>query len=429
MVLSASPPLFPKAVTDCLAQIASELCQDAQLLRIKKLLFYVCTENWETDAQHLERLSLEVLLLHLLECSPSFEAFQQKVNQAAATLNKSAEYLIVANTVIGRFAAVYAELHQEELATTSPESYSWVVQQLQTLAPSSTAQRRIKKLMLLTCRGTWETAASQLEALSLSELVPELHQLAPTAKSLSTTLNQAAQALSKPEDYAQVASTISLAFQTLYSGGVTDPVTELRPASAPAAAALTSLPHLTAEQPTRTMLRVVPTVRPASSSPPALKVLAQRQQSIDLFDLRLKIMQDGNPYRIKILLFSLLHEPFQSDDHEAQLRTHELDDLLRILFLSYRHYAELDGKLRQVAVALGKDEYMQAAEALLRALLPYYVVPESAELMAEPSAEPIGEPIAEPHLQSALTEITYMKADREADSPEITLPESALAEY
>ncbi|MBW4468005.1 MAG: hypothetical protein KME07_21480 [Pegethrix bostrychoides GSE-TBD4-15B] len=452
MVLSASP-LLPAAITSRLSQIASELCQDANLLRIKKLLFYVCTENWETDQQRLERLSLSVLLQHLLESSPSFEAFQQKINQAAASLNKSAEYRIVAHAVISRFSVVYAELHQEQVAATGQEVYWTVMHQLQTLMPAAEDQRRVKKLMLLTCRGSWETEASRLEELSLSALVRELHQVAPTAASLSATLTQVAQALNKPAVYSQLADRISLAFQPLYdsaiTASVTASVTELRCASAEAAvlpfappepavrgtnltatnptaadlsaAAIPSQLN-TAEQPTRTMLRVVqparsasPAARPAQSATRRVKKPADLRA--DLFDLRLEIMQDSNPYRIKILLFSLLHEPFQPDaDHEALLRTHELDELLHGLFLSYRQYAELDGKLRQTAIALAKEEYLQPAEALLRAVLPYYMAAPAVDL---PADLPVDLQIAEPQAQTALTEVTGMRAN----SPEITLPD------
>ncbi len=461
MVLSASP-LLPAAITSRLSQIASELCQDANLLRIKKLLFYVCTENWETDQQRLERLSLSVLLQHLLESSPSFEAFQQKINQAAASLNKSAEYRIVAHAVISRFSAVYAELHQEQVAATGQEVYWTVMHQLQTLMPAAEDQRRVKKLMLLTCRGSWETEASRLEELSLSALVRELHQVAPTAESLSATLTQVAQALNKPAVYSHLADRISLAFQPLYdsaiTASVTASVTELRCASAEAAvlpfappepavrgtnltatnptAADLSAADLsaaaipsqlnTAEQPTRTMLRVVqparsasPVARPAQSATRRAKKPADLRA--DLFDLRLEIMQDSNPYRIKILLFSLLHEPFQPDaDHEALLRPHELDELLHGLFLSYRQYAELDGKLRQTAIALAKEEYLQPAEALLRAVLPYYMAAPAVDLPADlPIDLPVDLQIAGPQAQTALTEVTGMRAN----SPEITLPD------
>lgn len=433
MALSVLPSPHPDAVAFWLDQIAAELGQDSNLPRIKKLLFYVCTKTWETNAQRLERLSLSGLLQQLLTSSPTLEALQQNINQAAATLNKSAEYIILANALVSRFSGLYAELYQG--SPTRQAAYWLVVQQFQALAPA--AQLRVKKLLLLTCRGTWENAADRLEALSLPELVRELHQIAPTAESLKTTLNQVAQALSKPDAYSQVAETITLACQRLYSEASLEAVTEPRPVQLVVPPAeitqpenteaestqaepglpvsdLASLPNLTAEQPTRTMLRVVrPAVKAARPlTQPQLR-LVQAQKTVDLFDLRLEVMQGSSPYRVKILLFSLLHEPFQSNaEHEAMLRTHELDDLLRILFLSYRQYAELADKLRQMAIALAKDEYMPVAEALLRAIQSGYTVE------CEPPAAMPGMSAAS-QSEANWTEITNMKATTQ----EMTLPD------
>jgi len=91
------------------------------------------------------------------------------------------------------------------------------------------------------------------------------------------------------------------------------------------------------------------------------------------------------------------------------LKTHELDDLLRILFLSYRQYAELASNLRRTAICLAKDDYMQAAEVLLRAVQPFYVT----DYM---TAEPIAESLPQVAL---IDDITSMKPDNH----EITLPD------
>ncbi len=419
MVLSASPPDQFRVITSLLDQIAVDLSQDYNLLRIKKLLFCVCTGTWETDRQQLERLSLRGLLQHLLEIAPTFEALQQQINQVVATLNKSAEYTLVANNVIGRLLPVYAELQQRQ--TTSQSLYCTVVQQLEQ-APEC---RRIKKLLLLTCRSRWESNACKLETLHLLELVQERHQIAPSPESLRATLQQVAKALSKPEEYARVANLIIIAFQPLYQADELqtsldlpddEPDTELRQSTAETTEftqTQTSLnPKLAALPNPRTnaggsagslsgrALKVVsspaPTPamqsgsaklsgqkgQPSRSKPkPALKVLtvAQPYTPENLFDLRLNLMQDTNPLKAKIVLFSLLHEPFQEDaEHEAMLRTHELDELLRILFLSYRHYADLESNLRQAVKQLASQDYAQATEAILKIVQPFYVLPAVA---------------------------------------------------
>jgi hypothetical protein len=424
MVLSASPPDQFRVIALLLDQSAADLSQDYNLLRIKKLLFCVCTGTWETDRQQLERLSLRGLLQHLLEIAPSVEALQQQINQVVATLNKSAEYTLVANSVISRLLPIYAELQQRQ--TASQSLYCTVAQQLEQ-APEL---RRIKKLLLLTCRSTWESNAVKLEQLCLLEMVQELHQIAPSPESLRVTLHQVAKALSKPEEYARIATLISTAFQTLYQASESEtsldlpddePDTEVRESAAETTEftqtqashppKLTALTHRTnvGQVTGRAALKVVssptPTLSMQSGSTevvgqpahlnqkakpkPALKVLtvAQPYTTEDLFDLRLNLMQDTNPLKAKIVLFSLLHEPFQEDaEHETMLRTHELDELLRILFLSYRQYADLASNLRQAVKLLANEDYSQAGEAILKIVQPFYALPAMAGNPAPPAA-------------------------------------------
>lgn len=456
MVLSAVPLNQSKAVASLLDQMTDELAQDQNLSRIKKLLLYVCTGTWETDPRRLERASLKILIQHLFEISLTFEALQRQLNQAVASLNKAAEYRIVANAILSRFSAVYA-LHravsQKAIVTQAftPAFYEPIYWEIAQQLQQSPAQARIKKLLVLTCRSTWENNALKLEQISLTDLVCELHQIASSPDSLGITLHQVAKALSKPEEYAQVADMIQAAFQILYQaevysevylpaavsdsasetiGPASDP-TELRvkgielasfealtskalPNQQPAIPTVPVLPQLAQIPLQAVQIQAMHQVVQSPSAPvanlapakPALKIVRkQPRRMADLFDLRLEIMHDTNPLKAKILLFSLLHTLFQDDaDHEALLKTHELDDLFRILFLSFRSYAELEDRLRQTAKRLNDTEYLQSAEAILRAVRPFYAVnsaPTSSDLPVQ------------------LADITDFKAD----THEITQPD------
>lgn len=440
MVLSVSSPVQSKVVSSLLDQIAAELSQDQNLIRIKKLLLYICTGTWENDHHRLARAPLNALLQHLFEIAPTFAQLQHQLNQVVASLNKSAEYTIVANVVISRFNAVYANLEQDQ-PTANQTFYEAVAERLQQ-EPDLT---RIKKLLLLTCRSTWESNSKKLAQLNMLDLVQELHQIAPTVESLRASLTQVARALSKPDEYTKIAATISDAFQGFQIEEKTEwiPVPEVvhtnvavtsdeTPDQTPQTPNQTaSLPH-NGDRPTELksalpgfISQFAPQSAPQSApltttksidqgseaDVPKVLVLIQPKKPMELFDLRLEMMQDTNPLRAKILLFSLLHEPFQgSAEHDAFLRTHELDDLLRVFFLSYRLYSEAENQLRKVAKLLAASDYFQVAEAIVRAIQPFYTEVESvSDLVAVvPTATP-----------AAFTEITSMKAD----TNEITLPD------
>lgn len=428
MVLSASPLDSSKTVSLLLDEIASDLSQEHYQLRIKKLLLYVCTGTWENDRPQLERTSLQPLLQNLFESCLTLEQLQQQLNQVVATLNKSAEYTIVANTIISRFHAVYAELQQGQTTIANPSSYQALAQRLEQQPECI----RIKKLLLLTCRSTWDNNAHRLARLKTVDLVQELHQIAPTLEGLQTTLNQVARALSKPEEYTIIAETITTLFQTLYQETHHGTAQAEPPDSPPVVRSPSQrvqsqiqprfCPPVetdATEQATGMLLQAnnrnahlaipQPAV-PQAPAKPTAKVLSivQADKTQDLFNLRLEIMQDANPLKAKILLFSLLHEPFQwQAEQDGLLRTHDLDELLRILFLSYRLYSEVASKLRAMAKQLASEEYAQTAEAVLRAIESFYVEEQL------PSIRPV------PTMQTILSETTAMKANPK----EITIPD------
>lgn len=419
MVFSVSPLDQSTTVSSLLDQTANELAQDQNLTRIKKLLVYVCTGTWENNAQQLESVSLRMLLQQLFDLSTGFEQLQHRINEGVATLNKSAEYTIVANAVISRFSAVYIELHHGQATTASQAFYQAIAERLE----RDPRRNRIKKLLLLTCRGKWESSISKLDYIQFADLVRELHQIAPTIDSLWKTLHQVAQALSKPAEYAEVAEKITHLFESLYQDSITDELTELSELTQ-----VTEVTHLKAAtteeictiagaqadhpitQVNQPQLFVpLPISPPEPAAEQVLRVLTIVQPSkvADLFNLRLEIMQDTNPLKAKILLFSLLHETFKWEaDHDALLRTHELDHLLRILFVTHRLYSDVDKKLRLAAKTLGHQEYLQVAEAILRAIQPCYVETPVRQMVV-------------PVSQASLTEITSMKAE----TCEITQPD------
>lgn len=104
-------------------------------------------------------------------------------------------------------------------------------------------------------------------------------------------------------------------------------------------------------------------------------------QSFDLFDLRQDVMQYTNPLRAKVLLFSLLYRPFQTQSVEEALllKSHRLDQLLEETLNRYPRYEQLAAHLKQTARHLDDPlEYDQVSYAILRSVKSYYSQRRSA---------------------------------------------------
>jgi hypothetical protein len=343
---SAEPTIIAAASLDSspLDLVLQTLAQDPNLLRIKKLLIYACDQTWETDSDHISQADLRQLIERLLAIAPTLSHLQSYLKQLVRSLNKSKEYALVANGLITHLNKLYPESQTAQC----PPAYPRFAQVAQELDQASD-RLRIKKLLIFACKNTWETNSQAIDQIPTLELVQTIYQLTPTLPSLTIILSSLVQSLSKPTEYQQVAEKILQICQVLYQNS--------------------SSPTPTPPAPAR---KASPAAQPVQAS---AKPARKGRDLSNLFDLRLELMRYTNPLRVKILLFSVLHEPLAAED-DLLLKGHELDDLLRMLLKSYKQAIELESQLYSMANKLPEPaEYIQVASVLLRTIQPFYVQP------------------------------------------------------
>ena len=372
-------------------KVLQALAQDSQSLRFKKLLIYSCTGTWESDTARLEAVQFSDLLHTLRSLAPTWQELQTCLTEAAHHLNRPAEYILVAHTLLGLLKPIY--LDAALIPTVDPQIYEAIAQQL-TIDPEPL---RLKKLLILACTHQWESDRKTIEQTPLLPLIQTLHSLTPTRTVLCVLLENVVKTLSKSTQYRLLADRLIQAFQPLYLDSETvaaeptvledtqaecfeeDATSSLNSRSAgtkfstiaEATAALSALLH---EQNKRSN---------GGSSAIAGKTLASSKgsdlQGSDLkpsnlrlserFSLRQSVVQASNPLRTKILLFSLLHEPFQLQQHEGILKDYDLDDLLKMTMQTYRQAAYLHTALGQIVRQLPNPQaYQPSIDALLQAI-------------------------------------------------------------
>ncbi len=89
---------------------------------------------------------------------------------------------------------------------------------------------RIKKLLIYSCRQTWETAPNQLSQYDLSCLVQELCQPHASLEHIKTRLYHLVKTLSKPAEYTLIANALIYHLEPLYlenSENLADPATQV----------------------------------------------------------------------------------------------------------------------------------------------------------------------------------------------------------
>jgi len=417
--------------------ISDDLEMSEDPVRAKKLVCLVCTGILENDAQRLDNFSFVELLQDLYQQYPTIESLKENLVKAVKTISvpKQRQYLIVAKNVFNIVSQLYKPLAteaevpssnsdlassshqvasqpisyqvsnlvinagsaqivapiensanspsileakspdanlyqdlpssasqlqftQDELSLLNPypnvdnnpdnDIYAWVAHSIDTDAQ----QMRLKKLLFYTYQDVWESDLRQLNSIDWVSLLQELVTFMPTFSQLRALIKEAVQRVSKPAEYTVIGNMLLAKLEPLYPDSAYPNLAEVAaPPIYPSNAAID--PIASYEQ---------------------SKVPFDPQIVNDLFDLRLELMRFTNSMRTKILLFSTLYYPFDPDrDNWQDLRTHELDGLLRQLFYAYPSFDKVEHTLWQVARSLNESSaYKQSVNYVLQVIKTLY---------------------------------------------------------
>lgn len=346
---------------------------DPNYSRIKKLMAYACSQVWNNRSS--EPNPLDALILQLLRQYPTAEDLQAQLYHLVGTLNKTAEYTLVANTILGYLASIYAQ--QQPIDETTWLDYPQVAQQLQ----QDPDALRIKKLLYCACGHSWQNDPAILEGVDMVSLVHQMRHVAPTQSTLSAILASIVATLNRAQTYDAIAHRIAIAFTPLYDDADDAAETEMTEIDVVAPDATGLLPPAHDASIETAISRPEGAIASACSSSQSLtlatlaKSLPRVQLSmVDLYDLRLEVMKYTTPLRAKVLLFAALRQQmtWSSEDYTL-LKTTDLSALLQETFQTYKYIDHLRPHLTDVANRLTPTpDYLQACSAILRAVTPWY---------------------------------------------------------
>jgi len=212
---------------------------------------------------------------------------------------------------------------------------------------------RIKRIIFFACKEFWENDVRQLASTDLGILIEELCAKYSKLEDIESVLNSIVSKVNKKTEYALVADLIVCQLSRLYEF---EDSTNLE----------TNISRFGGEN--------APAFDDGFSSQIPSNEESERNPG-NLFDVRQKILQQTNPLRAKIVIFSTLYHEFTFSDRDwLLLKTQELDTLLRQLFNICPTLAELESQLYRTARNLeNTDENDQTASVIIKAMSPCYV--------------------------------------------------------
>ena len=102
--------------------IVEELEKDVDLIRIKKIIYYVCEGKWENDETKLEEINLKELIEELYNKIGNIETLDNRLCRIVSKVNKKTEYSLLAQKIINRLSKLYPE---EEDMTVMESTQDW----------------------------------------------------------------------------------------------------------------------------------------------------------------------------------------------------------------------------------------------------------------------------------------------------------------
>lgn len=364
-------------------EIVDYLNHHDQAERIKKLMYYAQSKKWAGSSQEVAILSCKDLVEKLRESNSTIDQLSYLMNRMVETLNRQDIYSNIANIIIQNLSKLYNDSDDTTqivfVDSSKPRELvieDYLIDRVVASLEENIDSTRIKKLMFCTCKKRWENNDHILEQYSWHDLIYELRQQNHTSHQLKQSLMKVVKTLNRQAVYSNIASIIIQAIEILYQ--TPEAMTSISQKQGELDNFETALldgdlDYFYEEQGLISPHQITPQIREINPDDTDIKFSSQ-QKEYDIFEIKMSLMQYANPLRAKILLFSILDHHFNNNWQDwSALRTCELDDLIQEIYNSTQTIAELESSLSNTAKMLtDAREYQQAAQAIMKALKPYY---------------------------------------------------------
>jgi hypothetical protein len=308
-----------------LRQVVNYLNKHQEAVRIKKMLYCLCTNRWEKDTDYLNSIDPQYLVEQIVREYNTLDQLKLLLQKLITTVNKPKHYIEVAKIIYLSIGQLYPEFHQEHARKPQPAP------------PQPTDPGNVPS-------SVQRAYAPQPTQAYTNQDVPSSVQRAyapqPTQAYTSQDIPSSLQRAYAPEPTQQ--------FDEL-SPPVDDNVDE-------------SAYETCYEE-----------EEPAEVAEHRLAKEAEISH-YDPFVLRQNVMSYTNPLRAKIILLVMLRPHFNFGTQSfATMREYQLDDLLSEVMKTYPTVQDLEDNMTYAVEQLVEvEEYGKAATGLLQSLVPLY---------------------------------------------------------
>jgi hypothetical protein len=224
-----------------LDEVANNLEQHENSIRIKKLIFCACKNIWENNQDILDGFKFSELIQELCSLNPTIDNLKYSLAEVVKTLNKQTEYSLVANVIVQELEKIYTnseestgiifkQPHQQEnkisanYQSTLPQKNEIKSQynqfDLRQNIMKYTNPLRAKIVLFSVFYNKFnfnEEDWLKLKAYELDSLLQKLFDSCSTIKEIESKLNIAVLALGNSDENIQAASAVIRSMESLYT--------------------------------------------------------------------------------------------------------------------------------------------------------------------------------------------------------------------
>ncbi|NEO58462.1 MAG: hypothetical protein F6K54_38680 [Okeania sp. SIO3B5] len=230
--------------------VVNELKQDADLIRIKKVIYCACEGRWENDEAKLEEINLKELIEELYQKTGNIEILDHRLSRIVSKVNKKTEYGLLAQKIIDSVGKLYPEQEDMTIMESSPiwelqgdsgeqtiTKEKLVVEEYYERDPGKLFDVRQKimegtnplktKILIFSIVEHQFSFGERdwllLKTKNLDGLLRQIFSLCLSITDLESSLYSTANNFEDPDEYTQVANVIINALSTCYSAEIMVP--------------------------------------------------------------------------------------------------------------------------------------------------------------------------------------------------------------
>ncbi|WP_310487452.1 hypothetical protein [Chamaesiphon sp. VAR_69_metabat_338] len=323
-----------------LQQVVNYLDKHQEAVRIKKMLYCLCTSRWEKDTEYLESINFQYLIEQILREHTTLDRFRLLLQNLIKTVNKPKQYIEIAKVIYLAIGQLYPEFRQEHAGR-----------------PQSPPAPQVDP------EPTYSDNSDRGVPSALQRAyAPEPTQANYNSQPVPSALERA---YTPAPTQAFTSQVVPSALERAYAPLATQQFAEVSAASAD----IDESAYETYYDPN---LSEVGNFGNAEVTPEA----EYQVPEYDSFSLRQTVMSYSNPLRAKIILLVMLRPDFNFSSQSVNtMREYQLDDLLLEVLKAYPSMSQLEESMTcAVELLVELEEYGKAATGLLQSLLPLYAI-------------------------------------------------------